>query len=92
MTTVDETAFTDAGGHVVGTTGNGRVSLGQIKLGKGQIRVIGGALPAPTEEFDHRYGLRDYALTYSGLYVMENSIKYDAPGLGGPTRAATLFI
>ncbi len=37
----------------------------------------------PTEKNDHRYGLRDYALTYTGLFIMENSIKHDAPGLGG---------
>ncbi|MGH3117484.1 MAG: hypothetical protein ACRDQ2_10325 [Gaiellales bacterium] len=82
MTTVAEQAFTDAGGHVIATTGDGRVSLGEIKLGKGRIRIVGGALPTPTEKYDHRYGLRDYAMTYSGLYVMENSLRYDAKGLG----------
>ncbi len=86
MTVVDESAFTDAGGHVVGTTGDGRVSVGEIELGKGKIRILGGALPRPSEEFDHRYGLRDYALTYSGLYIMENSIVHDAPGLGAPRK------
>jgi hypothetical protein len=86
MTIVDETAFTEAGGHVVGTSGDGQVSVGQLKLGKGQIRIVGGALPTPTEENDHRYGLRDYAMTYSGLYVMENSIKHDAPGLGAAAK------
>ena len=29
----------------------------------------------PTEKYDHRYGLRDYAMTYTGLYIMENSIR-----------------
>ncbi|MDQ3952391.1 MAG: hypothetical protein M3279_05435, partial [Actinomycetota bacterium] len=86
MTVVDEAAFTDAGGHVVGTTGEGRVSVGEVPLGKGTIRILGGALPRPTETFDHRYGLRDYALTYSGLYIMENSIVHDAPNLGAPKR------
>ncbi|HWL65022.1 MAG TPA: M14 family zinc carboxypeptidase [Actinomycetota bacterium] len=93
MTIVDEAAFTEAGGHVVGTTEEGQVSVGQLKLGKGQIRVIGGALPTPTEEFDHRYGLRDYAMTYSGLYIMENSIRHDAPGLGArPASALPAFL
>ncbi|HYI46209.1 MAG TPA: hypothetical protein VE174_12200 [Actinomycetota bacterium] len=86
MTIVDEAAFTEAGGQIVGTSGEGRVSVGQLKLGKGQVRIVGGALPAPTEEFDHRYGLRDYAMTYSGLYIMENSVKHDAPGLGAAKR------
>ena len=82
MTSVDQTAFTAAGGKVVGTTGTNRVTLGEVKVGDGVVRVIGGALPAPTEINDHRYGLRDYALTYSGTFLMENAIAYDAPGLG----------
>jgi hypothetical protein len=88
MTTVESAAFTDAGGAVVGTTpnadngGGAEVSLGEIPVGKGLVRVIGGALPTPTEENDHRYGLKSYGLTYSGLFVMENAIRYDASNLG----------
>jgi uncharacterized protein (TIGR03382 family) len=63
------------------------VTLGRIPLGKGRVQVIGGALPTPTEDNDHRYGLRDYGLTYSGLYIMENAIRYDAPGLGAAAPA-----
>jgi hypothetical protein len=88
MTVVEETAFTEAGGHVVGTTGDGQVSIGELELGKGRIRIVGGALPRPTEEYDHRYGLRDYALTYSGLYLMENSIVHDVPQLGRSAKLA----
>jgi hypothetical protein len=58
------------------------VTVGRIDLAKGQIQVIGGALPTPSEDLDHRFGLRSYALTYSGLYLMENAVRYDAPGLG----------
>ena len=44
----------------------------------------------PTEANDHRYGLKDYALTYSGLYIMENVIRHDAPGMGaGPATVPT---
>jgi hypothetical protein len=86
MTAVDSAAFTAAGGKVVGTT-NDQVTLGRIPLGKGRVQVIGGALPTPTEDLDHRYGLRDYGLTYSGLYIMENAIRYDAPGLGAAAPA-----
>jgi hypothetical protein len=81
MTGVAPDAFAAAEGDVVGTT-QGVVTLGHIKLGDGLIRVVGGALPTPSEEEDHRYGLRDYALTYSGLYIMENAIRWDAAGLG----------
>lgn len=81
MTGVSEEAFTGAGGVVVGTT-TGAVTLGRLTVGKGRVQVVGGALPTPTEDNDHRFGLRDYGLTYSGLYVMENAVRYDAPGLG----------
>ncbi|MEA2451468.1 MAG: hypothetical protein QOG04_178 [Actinomycetota bacterium] len=74
MTVVEQTAFEEAGGHTVGTTGDGLVSVGEITLGQGDIRIVGGALPMPTEKYDHRYGLRDYAMTYTGLYIMENSL------------------
>ena len=86
MTVVDQAAFEGAGGHTVGTTGDGRVSVGEIPVGQGDIRIVGGALPMPTEKYDHRYGLRDYAMTYTGLYIMENSLvppgKEDASGAG----------
>jgi hypothetical protein len=36
----------------------------------------------PTEINDHRYGLKDYSLTYSGLFILENSIVHDAEDLG----------
>jgi hypothetical protein len=90
MTVVSRSAWEAAGGTTVATTGNNtgtsddgtRTSIGELKLGKGQIRILGGVLPMPTEENDHRYGLRDYAPTYSGLFVLENSLVHDAPGLG----------
>jgi hypothetical protein len=98
MTIVGRSAWEGAGGATVATTGNNsgatddgtQTSLGELKLGKGQIRIVGGALPTPTETNDHRYGLRDYALTYSGLYVMENAIEHDAPGLGGAAAAGCI--
>jgi hypothetical protein len=91
MTIVSRTAWEEAGGKTVATTGNNagtsddatQSSIGELKLGKGQIRILGGALPMPTEANDHRYGLRDYAPTYSGLYVLENSLEHDVPELGG---------
>jgi len=90
ITVVDKAAWEGAGGKTVGTTGDGsgttddgtRASLGELKLGRGLIRIVGGALPMPIEANDHRYGLRDFAQTYTGLFVMENAIEHDAPGLG----------
>jgi hypothetical protein len=90
MSTVARPAFEAAGGHVVGTTGNTqgssddgtKVSVGELPLGDGQIRIMGGGLAKPTEAYDHRYGLKDYSLTYSGLFILENSIVHDAENLG----------
>lgn len=91
MTVVDEAAWSAAGGAVVGTTGSGLVSVGQVPVGQGQVRILGGALPTATEANDHRYGLRDYAMSYTALFIMENAIQHDAPGLGNsvaPPRTA----
>jgi hypothetical protein len=90
MTVVSRTAWEGAGGRTVGTTGNNagtsddqtQTSIGELKLGKGLVRIVGGALPMPTEENDHRYGLRDYSPTYSGLFVLENSLEHDVSALG----------
>ena len=59
-------------------------SVGELPLGDagGFVRIVGGALPTPSEEQDHRYGLRNYALTYSGLFLMENAIQHDVEALG----------
>ncbi|MDQ3991240.1 MAG: hypothetical protein M3245_02865, partial [Actinomycetota bacterium] len=92
MTVVTTSAWQSAGGHVVGTTGNntgssdsgGDTSVGELALGSGKIRITNG-LRTPTESEDHRYGLKDYALTYSGLYILENSLVHDAEGLGEGT-------
>jgi hypothetical protein len=91
MTGVDTTAWKAAKGVTVAETTRSDsdggdtapvTTVGELALGAGKIRIVGGALPTPTEENDHRYGLRDYGLTYSGLYVMENAIEHDVPGLG----------
>jgi hypothetical protein len=97
MTIVTNSAWTAAGGQTVGTTGPGsgatddetRTSIGEVGLGAGRIRIVGGALPTPTETNDHRYGLRDYAMTYTGLFIMENSIEHDAPELGPGAEAGS---
>ena len=83
MSAISASAFK---GTVVGTT-NHDVTVGRIDVAKGQVQLIGGALPTPSEDLDHRFGLRDYALTYSGLYLVENAVRYDAPGLGAKAPA-----
>jgi hypothetical protein len=88
MTVVDPAAWIEIGGEQIATT-EGGVAVGQASIGAGQIRLVAGALPMPTEGNDHRYGLRNYAMTYTGLYIMENAIVYEAAGLGtAPTEVA----
>jgi len=97
MTVITTSAWTGAGGQVVGTTGNGQASsddgnqtsVGELPLGAGRIRILGGGLGMPTEVNDHRYGLKNYSLTYSGLFILENSIVHDAESLGGAPAQGT---
>ena len=98
MSVVKADAFAAAGGKTVGTTGDGagssddgsQVSVGEVKVGSGDIRIIGGALPTPTEQNDHRYGLRDFAPTFAGTIFLENALASDAPGLGEKPLPADL--
>jgi hypothetical protein len=86
---IDKAKFVEAGGRVAGTSVDSgdrdavpvydRVTLGEIKLGKGQIRVVGGLLPQPTEEFDHTLGLEPYAVTYTGYILVCNLVGATCP-------------
>ena len=97
MTVITSAAWTAAGGTTVGTTGNNtgtsddgsQTSVGELPLGAGKVRIMGGGLGMPTEANDHRVGLKDYALTYSGLYIMENSIKHDGEAVGVEAEVGT---
>jgi hypothetical protein len=79
---VDRDAFTQAGGRVAATSADSgardaqpvysRVTLGEIQLGQGTIRIAGALLPQPTEAFDHTLGLEPYAVTYTGYILWHN--------------------
>lgn len=53
---IDRAAWEDAGGRVV-RVGDGDVTLGEVAVGGGVIRVLGTLLAYPTNEFDHPFGL-----------------------------------
>ena len=84
---VDPEAWTAAGGSVAART-LGRtttepdspsitgVSLGELTLGEGRVRIAGALLPEPTEANYHPYGLASYALTYTGYQVFENLVDW----------------
>jgi hypothetical protein len=87
---VDEDAWRDAGGQHLGrsfvrggpddSTGWEGVSLGELELGDGVVRIIGALLPEPTQDNFHPYGLASYGLTYTGYQLFENTTTWDNPG------------
>ena len=62
------------------------VSLGEIRLGQGVVRIAGALLPTPTEQNHHPFGLSSYAPTYTGYQLFENLIDYSksCKGVLGP--------
>ena len=86
---VDRKAFEKAKGRIVGTgvdSGTGGaaavdnvVTYGELKLGKGRVRIIGGLLPQPTQAFDHQEGLEPHAVTYTGYFLVERLTSYRRP-------------
>jgi putative cell wall-binding protein len=74
---VARSAFEAAGGTTVATTGAGQTSIGELPLGDGVVRVIGGLLPFPTLENAPRYGLASYAPNDTGTFVFANALGGD---------------
>ncbi|HEX9696984.1 MAG TPA: hypothetical protein VGB64_11825 [Actinomycetota bacterium] len=86
---VDEKIWRDAGGTIAARTfmhtvteppdegdapSRAGVSLGDLKLGKGTIRIAGALLPDATEQHYHPFGLSSYAVTYTGYQIFENAV------------------
>jgi Ca2+-binding RTX toxin-like protein len=94
---VSRAAWEAAGGRTVGTSVNSgtrdaqpvyhRVTLGELPVGDGQIRIAGALLPQPSQEFDHTLGLEPYATTYTGYIVARNLLEVE-PG-GAPAETPT---
>ncbi|HVE99364.1 MAG TPA: M14 family zinc carboxypeptidase, partial [Mycobacteriales bacterium] len=76
---VETESFEKAGGRVVGRIQQSDVTYGEIPLGDGQIRILGSLLPMPTLANDHRFGLADYALTYTGYELARNMFDHVNP-------------
>ena len=91
---VDEAAWKAAGGTVAARTlgllkinpeatsddpKKTGVSLGELAVGKGRIRIAGAMLPQPTEANYHPFGLSSYSLTYTGYQLFENLSSYTNP-------------
>ncbi len=84
-------SWTDAGGRVVGRI-NGDVTLGELPLGEGQVRILGSLIPMPSTEHFHPHGLDDYAITYAGFELVKNLLSHTNPTRSGsvpsPVRPA----
>jgi uncharacterized repeat protein (TIGR01451 family) len=56
-------------------------NLGEARLGQGVVRIGGIMFPdpiyAPDARNDHRFGLADYSLTYTGWEVFKNLINFE---------------
>jgi hypothetical protein len=70
---VDRTAWEAAGGTTVATTANA-TSIGELQLGEGRVRIIGGLLPMPTMHNDPPFGLANYAPNDTGYLVFVNAL------------------
>jgi hypothetical protein len=46
-----------------------------VELGRGTVGFLAGLLPQPTEEFDHFYGLANYAVSVAGGQLLNNMIE-----------------
>ena len=73
---VESAAWEANGGVTLGTNGTGQTIYGEKPLGKGRVRFLGALLPDPSEEFDHPYGLQNYAVTYTGYTLLQNMLRY----------------
>jgi hypothetical protein len=76
---VDQIEWERIGGRTAGTTTADQVTLGEIELGTGVVRLVGALLPMPTDQGYHPFGLANYAVTYSGYQVLSNALQWQRP-------------
>ena len=70
--------------RLVASTGElTQITFGEVEMGKGRVRFIGGVLPNPTKKFDHPFGLASYALTWSGYQMLQNALTFKKVPLPG---------
>jgi hypothetical protein len=88
---VDQIQWEQLGGRTAGTTSADQVTLGELPLGEGVVRVVGALLPMPTQQYYHPFGLANYAVTYSGYQVLSNALQWQRalPDLTVPALDAT---
>ena len=81
---VEDGAWKGIGGRIAGTQGTGtgstdKVTLGEVKVGEGRIRILGGLLPFPTTQYYHPFGLSSYGITDPGFTLTKNLWTWSNP-------------
>ena len=99
---VDRAAWEKAGGRfVAGSADAGarnaaavysRVTIGELPLGGGDVRIAGALLPQATEDYDHQYGLEPYSTTYTGYIIARNLLDPRSVRGGGGGRIGGRFV
>jgi hypothetical protein len=56
-----------------------RTTLGELAMGEGCVRILGGLLQFPTTELFHPFGLSSYALTDTGYTLTRNLWTWSNP-------------
>ncbi|MBT8250358.1 MAG: cadherin-like domain-containing protein, partial [Acidimicrobiia bacterium] len=87
----DQIEWEALGGRTVGITTADQVTLGELAVGNGVVRIIGPLLPMPSQQYYHPYGLADYALTYTGYQVLNNALQWDGMSGLAPTAVDDVF-
>jgi hypothetical protein len=64
---------------VGGSTTKFGVAYGEVPIGKGRVRIVGGLLPTPTAANNHPYGLEAQGLSWTGYQVLVNVMSGGAP-------------
>ncbi|ELZ10932.1 peptidase M14 carboxypeptidase A [Halovivax asiaticus JCM 14624] len=70
--TVNQNAFTSAGGDVAATT-DGDVIVGEL----GSITVIGSLLPPANQSNMHPFGMENYGITAPGMRILRAALGHD---------------
>ncbi|MEY2424837.1 MAG: hypothetical protein QOI61_409, partial [Actinomycetota bacterium] len=65
------------------------VAYGEVPIGRGRVRIAGGLLPTPTENYPHQFGLEGFALSWTGWQVLVNLL---SAGTAAPSNTAVLGI
>lgn len=94
MTLLDPATFECAGGEIAGTTAgkykdiDPGVAAGSLQSAtdSGQIHVIGGLLPAASQDHLHPFGMNEYSISFLGLLLIGNALGHrQSLTVGGET-------